>query len=287
MTEQSRAGQTGAVATEQEISGMTAVQLRGWLSEHGVRGVSGMRKEELVKAAVKTLHSEQAGTGGSTGTAARKIAAEPGATAKKSTISGRTATEHGAAARPAKSVSGTPQRAEAIPETGEDVIDLLLSHHDQIKTMFGEMGRLRGEHRQEIWTQLCRLLAIHESIEQQLVHPLAQRRLPDGDEVIEARLDEEQRAAQELAELWHMGIGDPRFAERFAVLRDDVTEHAELEEAEEFGWLRENMPPDQLIGLAAAARAAERIIPPGDTRSGDPLAIADRVRGALRNAEAS
>lgn len=237
MTEQSGAGQAGAagggaVATEQEIAAMSAVQLRGWLSEHGIRGVSGMRKDELVKAAVKTLRSEQ---GGATGATARKIAAEPGATGKKSTVSGRSATGRGAAARPAKTVSGT---AQPRSEGGEDVIDLLLSHHDQIKQMFSELGRLRGEHRQEIWAQLCRLLVIHESIEQQLVHPLAQRRLPDGDEVIAARLDEEQRATQELAELWDMGIDDPRFAERLAVLRDDVTEHAELEEAEEFGWLR-------------------------------------------------
>ncbi|BCJ77458.1 hypothetical protein CS0771_70020 [Catellatospora sp. IY07-71] len=290
MTEQNKGRRTGAtggsaVATEQDIAAMSAVQLRGWLTEHGVTGVSGMRKEDLVKTAVKTLRSEQSGASGST---AGKIAAEPGATAKKSTISGRSGTGSGAAARPAKSVSGTAQpRAEAAPDTGEDVIDLLLSHHDQIKVMFGEMGRLRGEHQEEIWTQLCRMLIIHESIEQQLVHPLAQRRLPDGDEVIAARLDEEQRATQELAELWDMGIDDPRFAERFAVLRDDVTEHAELEEAEEFGWLRENVPPDQLIGLAAAARAADRIVPPGDMRSAEPLHIADRVREALRNAGAS
>lgn len=293
MTEQNKArrsgttGGGGAVATEQDISAMSAVQLRGWLSEHGVTGISGMRKEDLVKAAVKTLHSEQGGSGGAQGTTARKTAAEPGATAKKSTISGKTATGRGAAARPAKSVSGTAQaaqaRAESIPETGEDVIDLLLSHHDQIKLLFGEMGRLRGEHRQEIWEQLCRLLAIHESIEQQLVHPLTQRRMPDGEEVIEARLDEERRATDELTELWDMGIDDPRFAERFAVLRDDVTEHAELEEAEEFGWLRENVPPEQLVSLAAAARAADRIVPPGNMASGAPPAIAERVRGALRD----
>lgn len=48
------------------------------------------------------------------------------------------------------------------------------------------------------------------------------------------------------------------------------------------------MPPDQLHGLAAAARAADRIVPAGgDLRSAEPLRIADRVRDALRSAGAS
>ncbi|MEV4415249.1 hemerythrin domain-containing protein [Catellatospora sp. NPDC049609] len=300
MAEQGKARGTGAtgggaVATEQEIAAMTADQLRGWLTEHGVTGTSGMRKDELVKTAVKTIHSDQAGSAGA--------ATGRSATAKKSTGAKKSATtSRSQAARPAKSISGTAQADEirpgqSIPETGEDVIDVLLAHHDQAKLLFGEMGKARGEHRQASWEQLCRLLAIHESIEQQLVHPLTQQRMPDGEEVVQARLEEEELAARELTELWDMGIDDPRFAERFAVLRDDVTEHAELEEAEEFGWLRENVPPDRLIGMAALARAAEQLVPvrprpdlparsPGDVGAQSPMDIIVRVQAALREAVA-
>jgi hypothetical protein len=250
----------GAVMTEQEIAAMTTAQLRGWLTDHGVRGTSSMRKEELVKTAVKTMRSDQATTGRA-------------GTAKKSAAGGTA----DMAARPTKRVTGTARQA-AVPETGEDVIDLLLADHDQIRMLFAELGRTRGEHRQEIWTQLCRLLAVHESIEQHLVHPLAEQRLPDGESVVRARVHEERKATRELLDLWAMGIDHPGFEAGLTRLRDAVIEHAELEESEEFGWLRDNVPADRLIRLAGVAQATERIPP------GPPADVLDRVRDVLRDA---
>jgi uncharacterized protein YbcC (UPF0753/DUF2309 family) len=78
----------------------------------------------------------------------------------------------------------------------------------------------------------------------------------------------------------------------FRQLRQDVTEHAEHEEREEFPALRARHDRDRLKTMAAAVRAAEAVAPthphPGvesaaaNVAVGTPTAIVDRVRDAVR-----
>ncbi|GAA2359175.1 hypothetical protein Cme02nite_35610 [Catellatospora methionotrophica] len=276
-----------------DIDTMTVSQLRGWLKDHGVTGTSGMRKEDLVKAAVKTMRSDQGtaspniATGKKSTTAHSPARSTPSSAAAHKTAPGsppahKTVTSkktaHGTATP--RTETGSGQAAETAWESGhDDVIDLLLSHHEQIKQLFSRIERVQGQQKQEAWEQLVRLLVLHETIEQQLVHPLAARRVPDGEDVIESRLQEEQQATEDLSRLYGLGIDDPQFDDGLIELRDAVVEHAELEEDEEFGYLRENVPAEQLIGIATAARAAERV-----QASGSPSAITERLRGALRDA---
>lgn len=271
-----------------DIDTMTVNQLRGWLKDHGVTGTSGMRKEELVKAAVKTMRSDL-GTASPNIATGKKSTGGSGGTATHKTAAGKK-TAHAAASPRAEGGSGRAAE-EAWESANDDVIDMLLSHHEQIKQLFGQVARAQGEQKQAAWRELKNLLVLHESIEQQLVHPLAARRVPDGEDVIESRLQEEQQATEDLTRLYEMGVDHPQFDDGLIELRDAVVEHAELEEDEEFGYLRENVPTEQLIGLATAARAAERIanrphedMPASGPQNGSPAAIADRVRGALRDA---
>lgn len=286
---------TGSIG---DIDTMTVSQLRGWLKDHGVSGTSGMRKDDLVKAAVKTMRSDQGTSSASVATGKKSTSSgkSGGAAAHRSTAD--SSAKKSAQAPTAQDRESTGRAGESAWESGhDDVIDLLLSHHEQIKLLFAQMGKTQGEHREHIWQQLVRLLIIHENIEQQLVHPLSAKRLPDGEDMVESRLQEEEQASQDLAELYSMGIDHPRFDTRLADLRDAVTEHAELEEDEEFGYLRDNVPAEQLLQLAAAAKAAEKAAPArpqpdapmrasalGDMMPGPLAAIGDRVRDALRDA---
>ncbi|WP_246157865.1 hemerythrin domain-containing protein [Catellatospora sichuanensis] len=274
-----------------DIDTMTVNQLRGWLKDHGVTGTSGMRKEDLVKAAVKTMRSDQGTASPNIATGKKSTGATTSSAATHKTAGGTGKKTAHATAGP-RTEAGSGRAAETAWESGnDDVIDLLLAHHEQIKQLFGQIARAQGEQKQAAWQQLKHLLVLHESIEQQLVHPLAARRVPDGEDVIESRLQEEQQATEDLSRLYEMGVDHPQFDDGLIELRDAVVEHAELEEDEEFGYLRENVPTEQLIGLAAAARAAERIanrphadMPASGPQNGSPAAIADRVRDALRDA---
>ncbi|HEX6873133.1 MAG TPA: hemerythrin domain-containing protein [Micromonosporaceae bacterium] len=175
-----------------------------------------------------------------------------------------------------------------------DVIDLLLEQHDQIKALFAEVAAARGPEKQELFEDLVRLLAVHETAEEEVVHPTARRRLDDGDEIIEMRLQEEEEAKQLLADLYDLGVDEPSFDARLQLLAESVIEHAALEETEEFDALREILDSKELARMAGAVQAAEAVAPtrphPGlgesataNVLTGPPLAIFDRVADAVRD----
>lgn len=174
----------------------------------------------------------------------------------------------------------------------EDVVDLLLAQHGQIKTMFGELATVQGTRKRELFEDLVRLLAVHETAEELVVHPVA--RGEAGDAVVQARLTEEDEAKRGLADLYDLGVDHPDFDARLATLASAVIAHASQEEVEEFSRLRANVPVERLMRMADAVRTAERMAPtrPHPTSgesaaanllAGPPLALFDRVRDMVRD----
>jgi hemerythrin superfamily protein len=178
---------------------------------------------------------------------------------------------------------------------GEDIVDTLLAQHQQIKTLFAQVDAATGQHKEDLFHELVGLLAVHESVEESLVHPLAQDKLPDGEDVVPPRLEEEQEAKEALAALYDLGVDHPDFSLKLAELRDDVTAHAEAEEELEFLQLREVVDPDRLAKMNSAMSAVSAMSPtrphpnvPASPAAnlllGPPLAVFDRARDAIRNA---
>ncbi|MGI5330511.1 hemerythrin domain-containing protein [Actinomadura nitritigenes] len=177
--------------------------------------------------------------------------------------------------------------------TTEDVIDLLRAQHARIRDLFDEVMHSEGRQRKDAFRQLVRLLAIHETAEEEIIHPVA-RRLPGGDGIVDDRLAEEREAKELLSELDGMDIEDPRFSKSVDRLRMDVLTHARAEERYEFDRLRDQFSPTQLRGFAAAVRAAQATAPthphPGvesaskNMLAGPMVAVVDRVRDMIRNA---
>jgi hemerythrin superfamily protein len=176
----------------------------------------------------------------------------------------------------------------------DDVIDILVRQHSEIRDLFLTTLRSTGAERAEAFGQLVRLLAVHETAEQEIVHPLARRTLPGGEGIVEDRLHEEHQADTMLAELDGMDPDDPRFEPMLERLRADVMTHARAEERYEFTRLSAEFTDAQRRGLAAALRAAQAMAPthphPGVERpaanlmAGPFLALADRVRDMIRDA---
>ncbi len=175
-----------------------------------------------------------------------------------------------------------------------DAVDLLLSQHEQIKALFEEVSMARGDRKRELFDDLVRLLAAHETAEEEVVHPIARRNLDDGDDIVDDRLAEESSAKQALSDLYEMGVDAPDFDEALAELAEDVIAHADAEEAEEFLLLRDALEPEQLQRMATAIRAAEAMAPTrphpeaGESATavilaGPPLAVFDRMRDAVRD----
>ncbi|GAB4058244.1 hemerythrin domain-containing protein [Catellatospora paridis] len=173
----------------------------------------------------------------------------------------------------------------------QDVIDTLLGQHQQIKLLFAQVESATREHKQELFTELVATLAVHETVEQHLVHPLAERDLPDGPKLVPARLAEEDEARQALSDLYARGVADAGFDAQLAVLRDAVAAHAEAEEELEFLRLREVTDPAELARMEAVVQAAQLLAPSaahpdvatGESRplAGPPDEVFDRVRELL------
>jgi hemerythrin superfamily protein len=175
----------------------------------------------------------------------------------------------------------------------KDVVELLVDQHNQIRQMFGEMENAQGDRKRELFEDLVRLLAIHETAEEEVVHPVSRRVIENGEKVVNERLHEEEQAKHMLAELYDLGPDKPEFDIRFQALKNSVTAHAEREERDEFSRLREKVDADKLKRMADGVRAAERTAPTrphprtpesavGNIIVGPPLAVFDRVRDAMR-----
>lgn len=176
-----------------------------------------------------------------------------------------------------------------------DVIDLLLEQHSQIELLFIELSKCQYDSRRELFQELARLLAVHEAVEEQLIHPLA-RTVDEADGVdIDARLGEEQEAKILLEEMLdNDDYASSGFPEHLATLRTAVLSHATREQRYEFPRLRARYGP-QLKMMVPLMLAAQKVAPtrphPGVELASDHLmsgpfsAIADRVKDALRDAK--
>jgi hemerythrin superfamily protein len=175
-----------------------------------------------------------------------------------------------------------------------DVVDLLIHQHSQIRDLFDEVENTLGEDRKNAFDRLVRLLAVHETAEEEIIHPLARHTLPGGEEIVDDRLEEEHRAKEKLARIEGMDPETPQFLTELDELRIAVLTHARAEERYEFPRIRDELGDAQRRGLAAAVKIAEAIAPthphPGvesatkNLLAGPAMALADRVRDLIRAA---
>ncbi|WP_030170261.1 hemerythrin domain-containing protein [Spirillospora albida] len=143
----------------------------------------------------------------------------------------------------------------------EDVVDLLLAQHDEIRRLAAQVENNHGVVRRDAFDRLRRLLAVHETAEEEVVHPYARRSIDHGEQVIEKRLREENAAKGVLARLEKLDCDSPEFEEMFAGFHKDIEAHARHEEREEFPKIRREASAEQLRGMATMVKVAEAVAP--------------------------
>nr|WP_033038813.1 hemerythrin domain-containing protein [Streptomyces monomycini] len=174
------------------------------------------------------------------------------------------------------------------------MVALLIAQHGQIRNLFDEVEQSSGDARRDAFRRLVRMLAVHETAEEEAVHPYVKRTADGGDDIVADRLGEEKTAKRTLSALEDLDPEDEAFLPRLLSLRTDVREHARAEERYEFNQLRRLNDPARLASLAKAVKAAESAAPthphPGvesgamNAVLGPVAAIADRTRDAVRKA---
>jgi hemerythrin superfamily protein len=145
--------------------------------------------------------------------------------------------------------------------TQTDVVEFLVSQHEQIKSLFAETLAASGKEREKAFVKLRRLMAVHETAEEEIVHPRAKRKIADGAAVVDKRLEEEHEAKTVLEKLEKLDVDSEAFTRQLTELRDAVLDHAEHEEHDEFAKLGEELSGDALDRMGRAVKLAEAVAP--------------------------
>lgn len=184
------------------------------------------------------------------------------------------------------------QRSTAVPN--DDVVEVLIRQHGLIHDLFDEVRATEAGARREAFGRLVRMLAVHETAEEMVVHPFARTAVPGGNDVVDDRLAEEESSKQLLSRLEQLDPEDPGFLLLLDELRLDVLAHARAEERYEFTKLKDEVDAATRRRLATALKAAEAIAPthphpgvntaPANLVAGPVAAVMDRVRDVMRRA---
>ncbi|MEI7030093.1 hemerythrin domain-containing protein [Streptomyces pratensis] len=186
------------------------------------------------------------------------------------------------------------EQSGAPPADDNDVVALLMRQHGDIRNLFDEVEDSSGDARRDAFRRLVRLLAVHETAEEEVVHPFARRSFPGGEQVVKDRLQEEKAAKETLADLDSLDTDDPTFMPQLMKLRRDVQHHARAEERYEFTHIRRSTDSARLASMARGVKAAEAMAPtrphPGVESAGANMALGpvaalmDRTKDAVRKA---
>ena len=181
---------------------------------------------------------------------------------------------------------------ETFVHSTDDVVEFLRGQHNQIKDMFDDVvyaSTAKG--REQAFVELRQLLAVHETAEEMVVHPRVRRDIQGGDIIVDARLQEEHEAKEQLSALEQMDVDSQEFLDSLIIFKATVIDHAEREETEEFNKLQRDLDPDELKQMVVAVQAAQATAPtrphPGiesgvlNLAVGPFASILDRARDAI------
>jgi len=174
-----------------------------------------------------------------------------------------------------------------------DLVTQLLDQHEQVRAAIDAVAKTTtAKSRQDAFDALRELLSRHETAEEMVVRILT-RRFEGGDAIASARMDEENKSKEVLAELEHLDIASVEFARLFENFAKAVLEHAQAEEVYEFPLLRRNLDADRLQKAEEQLLLAEKTAPTHPHPSakstamnfvaGPFAAVADRARDAISN----
>ncbi len=155
--------------------------------------------------------------------------------------------------------------AQAPMETIDELVDFLTEQHDQLKSLLPKVLAASAGERKTLWRQVRQTLAVHEALEQETVHPAAGQLTDDAEA---PRLEEESEAEEAISELESKDVDSEEFAEGYDELQEDVVDHAEHEESQEFNQLSGELTAPAKARVAAALELFAKVDDgtlPGDT----------------------
>jgi hemerythrin superfamily protein len=158
--------------------------------------------------------------------AAKKTAAKK--TPAKKSAAKKTAAKKGAAKRPAAGARAAKTDATVLLQRDHADVRKLFREYEKLADRDGEAGE-----RRELATQICAMLTVHATIEEEIFYPAAREAKVEEDMVDEAEV-EHASAKDLIAQIQSMSPDDELYDAKVKVLGEYVNHHVEEEEGEMF-----------------------------------------------------
>jgi hemerythrin superfamily protein len=128
-----------------------------------------------------------------------------------------------------------------------DAIRLLKQDHREVEQLIEEFEKARSPRKAQIAGQICRMLTVHATIEEEIFYPAAREALKDEDLAEEAEV-EHQSAKDLIARIQGSTPDDDKFEARVKVLGEYVKHHVREEEKEMFPQLQQRKIDLEALG---------------------------------------
>lgn len=165
--------------------------------------------------------------------------------------------------RPAETPPPVPSGARP-PGPGHkrdaDVTAVIALQHQRVRELLEQVRQETGQARADAFHTLRLTLALHETAEEQVIHPQALRQLGLYERAASDRIAEEQTAGQTIGVLELVDVDSDQFNATFASLASSVTDHAAAEENDEWPALRQITDPPVIDAMTAQMQAVPLLV---------------------------
>jgi len=145
-----------------------------------------------------------------------------------------------------------------------DAIDLLTTDHKEVKTLFKQYDKLvesegSEEEKQTLAGQICQMLTVHATLEEELFYPAAREALGEDADLVDEADIEHESAKELIAQIQGSSPDDDHFDARVKVLGEYIDHHVKEEEGEMFPRAKKGKLDTTTLGVAISARKEELI----------------------------
>jgi len=166
------------------------------------------------------------------------------------------------AAKQSAAKSASRKTSSSSGGTGaRDAVALLKADHKEVKGLFKQYEKMAdaeadGEERQALAEQICDMLTIHATIEEEIFYPAARESEVESDLLDEAEV-EHASAKDLIAQIKAMGPDEELYDAKVKVLGEYINHHVEEEEGEMFPKCRKAKMDLVTLGSELEMRKSE------------------------------
>jgi hemerythrin superfamily protein len=162
----------------------------------------------------------------------------------------------------------TKKPASPRKQAAADAVELLMQDHRQVKDLFKDYEKLAKdedsaeEDKEALAAQICALLTVHTTLEEEIFYPAAREALEEQDLLDEAAV-EHASAKDLIGQIETMGPADELYDAKVTVLGEYVNHHVQEEEKEMFPRCKKAKMPLDELGEQLQARKRELMVQMG------------------------